>query len=152
KVKEEKPPSPHHPVTLSPPGPPSRRLPGLGLGQEGGTMNEAEWQACRDPRLMLQFLHVQVSDRKLRLFACAWCRRHWKDIPQEGSRQAVEVVEQYLEGQVSFQELTRACSRAREAADAQLHLRNMDVTDAENASGVFWRSYFWWALTAIAAY
>jgi hypothetical protein len=32
-------------------------------------MTAAEWLACNDPKLMLEFLHCKISERKLRLFA-----------------------------------------------------------------------------------
>jgi hypothetical protein len=37
-------------------------------------MTEAEWWACDDPRRMLGYLGTRGSDRKLRLFACAYAR------------------------------------------------------------------------------
>ena len=42
-------------------------------------MTEAEWLACADPRLMLEFpwAHVKVSERKLRLFAAAAFHRRF---------------------------------------------------------------------------
>lgn len=37
-------------------------------------MTEAEWLTCSQPSSMLAFLRRDVSDRKLRLFACACCQ------------------------------------------------------------------------------
>jgi hypothetical protein len=60
-------------------------------------VTEADWLACDDPRPMLEFLRDKASDRKLRLFACAYCRA------VRGSQHmlpgtAVAVAERYADG------------------------------------------------------
>jgi hypothetical protein len=37
-------------------------------------MTEAEWLACDDSRVMLEFLRKKTSDRKEQLFDVAQCR------------------------------------------------------------------------------
>src|SRR5215471_10934410 len=58
-------------------------------------MDEAEWLACEEPRLMLEFLRGRASDRKFRLFACGCCRRLWDLLPSDLNRQAVQAIEEY---------------------------------------------------------
>ena len=60
-------------------------------------MTKAECFGCTDPGPMLAFLRGKVSDRKLRLFAVACCRRVW-DLLDEHSLTAVEVVEGHADG------------------------------------------------------
>jgi hypothetical protein len=78
-------------------------------------MTEAEWLGYTDPTPMLEFLGSEASGRKLRLFACACCRRIWDLLPGQCSRKAVEISERYADGVASKKELTAARADAAEA-------------------------------------
>jgi hypothetical protein len=47
-------------------------------------MNENEWMASKDPPAMIKVLIGKVSDRKLRLFAVAACRRVAAHLQEHG--------------------------------------------------------------------
>jgi hypothetical protein len=71
-------------------------------------MTEAEWLTAADPTPMLGFLEGKVSDRKLRLFACACCRMVWHLLPDERTRGAVEAAERFADGLADAAELEDA--------------------------------------------
>src|SRR4051794_10959791 len=73
-------------------------------------MTEGDWNSCTDPRKMLDFLLApdRATDRKLRLFAVAFCRQLWELLSEECYRQAVEVSERHADGKASTKELTEA--------------------------------------------
>lgn len=77
-------------------------------------MTEKEWLVCTDPTSMLDFLHGQASDRKLRLFAVACCRRIWTLVGNDRRRLAV-LTEGYADGQVDQAELLTACDEAHDS-------------------------------------
>jgi hypothetical protein len=79
-------------------------------------MTEAEWLACPDPHEMLEFLRHKASDRKLRLFAVACCRRVWSLLSDKYSRQALKIAERYADANVSKEKLGFAWGDARRAA------------------------------------
>jgi hypothetical protein len=68
-------------------------------------MTEQEWLVCTDPTPVLEFLRGKASERKLRLFMVACCRRVWEWMPSEG-RLAVEVCEQYADGRIGQKKLS----------------------------------------------
>ena len=74
-------------------------------------MTESEWLACTDPRPLLEHLHGKISDRKLRLFACACVRRLWPLVYDEQGRQAVAAVEQFSDGETTAEGLPAPASR-----------------------------------------
>ncbi len=86
-------------------------------------MDEAKWHNSRDPRLLYAHarrvaLPVYKSGRrKLRLYACACCRRVW-DLLGEEARTAVEVAERFADDQATLAELRQASAAARQAAHA----------------------------------
>ncbi|HEV3255532.1 MAG TPA: hypothetical protein VG013_01505 [Gemmataceae bacterium] len=103
-------------------------------------MTEEEWNACTEPGNMLDFLlgresqrrrsllsrlsfrgrtggdegPQRSSDRKLRLFGCACCRRIWELLQNPRSQHAVEVSERYADGLAAAQELEAARAAAWE--------------------------------------
>src|SRR4051812_27648773 len=78
-------------------------------------MTEAEWNACTDPRPMLEFVRGEASDRKLRLFAVACCRKAWDLLTDPRSRYAVEVAEAFADGKVFRTKLRAAYTDAERA-------------------------------------
>jgi hypothetical protein len=59
-------------------------------------VDEAQWLACPDPQALLDFLRTTGADeRKLRLFACACCRRVWHLAGSRRSLEAVDTAERY---------------------------------------------------------
>jgi len=80
-------------------------------------MNEELWLSYAEPSPMLEFLQGVASDRKLRLFACACCRRIWDLITTPCSRTAIEVAEQFADGLASEQERFAAFAMAIQEAN-----------------------------------
>jgi hypothetical protein len=90
-------------------------------------MNEQQWLSCADPIPMLEFLGDKASDRKLRLFACACCRRTWHLLTDERSRNAIEASERYADRRITQRQLMAACGAAQKVA---LKVLNTDGSGA----------------------
>src|SRR5438093_13031721 len=90
-------------------------------------MTEAEWVACTDPTPMLEYLRGKASDRKLRLFACACCRRIWHVLNDERSRKAIEASERFADRLITPGQLMAACGAAQKVA---LKVLNPGSSDA----------------------
>jgi hypothetical protein len=82
-------------------------------------MTEADWNSSTDPQAMLEFLRGsgRVSDRKLRLFACACARRLWPFLCDERSRRCVDAAEAFSDGAATAEELARARQAAASAVN-----------------------------------
>jgi hypothetical protein len=93
------------------------------------SMTEAKWLKDRFVASMLYCLRDcgMSSDRKLRLFAVACCRRVWHLLEDERSRKAVEVGERHADGLASAEELDRADRDAMRALDEISTARGYDV-------------------------
>lgn len=68
-------------------------------------MTESEWLTSAEPDRMLEFLQGRAGERKLRLFACACCRRVWRLVPEAPGWTAVKVAERYADDLASRREL-----------------------------------------------
>jgi hypothetical protein len=110
-------------------------------------MTEQEWLESVDPKPMLRFLGKKASLRKLRLFACACCRRVWPLLTDARSCQAVEVAERFAEGQTTDQERNAAWRAAADLdwqitreegdSDSARELANCAATSAANDDDAF---------------
>src|SRR5262245_12526808 len=71
-------------------------------------MTEVEWLSAEYP--MLESGLCSRSQRKLHLFACACCRLVWNLVTDERARAAFDVVERFIEGHATQDELSAAGS------------------------------------------
>jgi hypothetical protein len=76
---------------------------------------EAEWEAATDPNPILEFIGAKISERKLRLFACACCRRIWQLMTDDRSWRAVEVAELLSDKTLDPRILKNAVEHANQA-------------------------------------
>jgi hypothetical protein len=99
-------------------------------------MTESEWLACPEPFASYAFLRDEtdthktrwqgwvtvrrhpVSERKLRLFACACCARVENLLPMEEARSLIRAAEAFADGRIGVDELEvaeKACDAANQS-------------------------------------
>jgi hypothetical protein len=83
-------------------------------------MDEAQWLAATNPDNLLYHLQNEAasSERKARLFACACCRRIWHLLSDERSRNAIEVLERFVDRKASKKEMDAAIDASATALNA----------------------------------
>src|SRR5262249_55962533 len=92
-----------------------------GEGEE--RMTEEEWLNCTDPGGMLRHLGRKVSDRKLRLFACACCHRVDHLLTDPTIRKVLDAAERYADGLIADSTVDkwyRKGYRVRDAMDPRM--------------------------------
>jgi hypothetical protein len=62
-------------------------------------MTEPEWMGCEAPEAMVRHLVSKSSERKMRLFVVACCRRIWHSLNETEDRRAVELAERFADGE-----------------------------------------------------
>jgi hypothetical protein len=99
-------------------------------------VTEKDWFGCEEPQAMLKFLYGPATERKLRLFAAACCRRIWDLLAEEWSRRAVETAERYADGLVDAAALRIAAAGA-EAVAEDLAARAATAEQVAEATAAF---------------
>src|SRR5947209_20565774 len=104
-------------------------------------MTEAEWLACGDAREMLPFLQRRAGARKLRLFACACCRRLWDALPAE-NRAIVEMAEAYADGKVEEEQRSEILETVigADGADETAAVEDHRASAAYEAATAVWQA------------
>jgi hypothetical protein len=75
-------------------------------------MDEVDWLTCADPPAALRFARDRMTDRKLRLFAVACCRRLLGVAAEADDQAALAAIERFTDGEVGAAELRAAAARA----------------------------------------
>jgi len=138
-------------------------------------MTEQEWRSGNFPERMLDYLlgreaasrfgllealglrrvtprppERTASNRKLRLFACACCRRIWDYFPKKCSQVAVETAERFADGLANRDDLCAAQKEAWEVAES-VAINPTEWTKVLGTGGVPANKVRNWAARAAAA-
>jgi hypothetical protein len=83
-------------------------------------MMESEWLACTNPILMLEYLRGKASDRKLRLFGLACCRRIPGPFFDVAALAVLLTAERFADGTATRKGLSAAIRRAMDAEEERI--------------------------------
>jgi hypothetical protein len=108
------------------------------LRLESNDMNELEWFRCTSPKRMLEWSQVKISERKLRLFACACVRRVWYLLTDKRGRKAVEASERFADGSLNRQALGKASGEANWAVQYAAELAQIALRAASHVADATW--------------
>ena len=97
-------------------------------------MTEAEWMACVEPMRMLRTLEGKVSERKMRLLACACARRLWHVLDDHRCRNAIEVAERFADARADTEQLRVAMHEAEPGPEANSDSRFARLAAAQAAT------------------
>jgi hypothetical protein len=86
-------------------------------------VTERKWLTAKTYEPIYGAVASMRNARKLRLFACACCRRVWPYLPDGRSRAAVEAAEGFADGAVTRAQLAAAARGARRATAGTLDER-----------------------------
>jgi hypothetical protein len=118
-------------------------------------MTEKDWLESANVWDLLGQPTCKASERKVRLFTLACCRRVWHLLTDDRSKQAVDVLERFAECRATLQELTEAGESAREAwqaAPASLPGARQAAEAVCQATSMFrYGSYSAWMVAALWA-
>ncbi len=100
-------------------------------------MTEIEWLTAIDKDRMIDYLWLRATERKRRLLSCFGIRaalHAWSSLVHERTRNAVEVIERFVDGEASGDERARAAANASEANEQLLGQQNFDAADLAHAA------------------
>ncbi|MGF1579007.1 MAG: hypothetical protein ACFCD0_06555 [Gemmataceae bacterium] len=68
-------------------------------------MTETQWLECNVLEDVSWLYKEKLSDRKLRIFECAYVRQVWSELPDNALRQAIKPCEEFADGLANSEEL-----------------------------------------------
>src|SRR5262245_3989903 len=96
-------------------------------------MTEAEWLVSEHPTPMWWFIEGKASERRLRLIACACCRRIWHLLTEDRSKQCIEAAEKLADGLITVEVANNLLHRFNESEADRIPLGIDEYSVARSA-------------------